>query len=98
MESKNSLFWIGLGVGSVIGAVAYRFSRTSKCRRWKHKACHALHEAGGHAGNFLEAAKEKAVTLGNKVADAVADKSQEAVEKVDEMKDKMRSFASEARK
>lgn len=27
MENRNSSLWIGLGVGSVIGALAYRFSR-----------------------------------------------------------------------
>ena len=32
MENRNSSLWIGLGIGPVIGTLAYRFSRTSKAR------------------------------------------------------------------
>ncbi len=28
MKCKDSNFWIGLGIGSVAGALAYHFSRT----------------------------------------------------------------------
>lgn len=32
MENRNSSLWIGLGVGSVIGALAYRFHVLQKPR------------------------------------------------------------------
>ena len=38
MENRNYNLWIGLGVGSVIGALAYRFSRTSKAKKIERKS------------------------------------------------------------
>lgn len=35
MKCKDSNFWIGLGIGSVAGALAYHFSRTEKAKSWK---------------------------------------------------------------
>jgi hypothetical protein len=29
MECRHGNFWIGLGIGSILGAVAYRLSRTA---------------------------------------------------------------------
>lgn len=43
MENRNSNLWIGLGIGSVIGALAYRFSRTSKAKKLKEKVCDTFH-------------------------------------------------------
>ena len=52
MENKNSNFWIGLGIGSVIGAIVYRFSRTSKAKRLKRKVCDTFQKIGGHIGSW----------------------------------------------
>ena len=49
MENRNSSLWIGLGVGSVIGALAYRFSRTSKAKKLKEKVCDTFHKITGQA-------------------------------------------------
>ena len=49
METSCSKFWLGLGLGSIIGVVAYRFSCSSKGKMLKEKACHALHRMGGKA-------------------------------------------------
>ena len=38
MENRNSSLWIGLGIGTVIGTLAYRFSRTSKAKKLKEKS------------------------------------------------------------
>lgn len=35
MKCKDSNFWIGLGIGSVAGALAYHFSRRRKLKSWK---------------------------------------------------------------
>lgn len=37
MENRTSDLWLGLGIGSVIGALVYRFSRTSKAKKLKKK-------------------------------------------------------------
>lgn len=39
METSCSKFWLGLGLGSIIGVVAYRFSCSSKGKMLKEKAC-----------------------------------------------------------
>ena len=54
MENRNSSLWIGLGVGSVIGALAYRFSRTSKAKKLKEKVCDTFHKITGQAEDMLE--------------------------------------------
>ena len=33
MECRHGNFWIGLGIGSILGAVAYRLSRTAKAKQ-----------------------------------------------------------------
>lgn len=35
MKCKDSNFWIGLGIGSVAGALAYHFSVRRKLKSWK---------------------------------------------------------------
>lgn len=38
MENRNSSLWIGLGVGSVIGALAYRFFTYFKSQETEGKS------------------------------------------------------------
>lgn len=98
MESRNSNLWLGLGIGSVVGALAYRFSRTSKAKRMKRKVCHALHKMGEQAESMFETAKEKALDTGTAVADKMADKTSEFAEKADDLKGKVHVMAGEVKK
>lgn len=77
MENRNSSLWIGLGVGSVIGALVYRFSRTSKAKKLKEKVCDAFHKITGQAEDMLDEAGEKVADTGKAVVDKVADKASE---------------------
>ena len=47
MKCKDSNFWIGLGIGSVAGALAYHFSRTEKAKKLEDAICRAIHKANG---------------------------------------------------
>lgn len=98
MESRNSHFGLGLLVGSVLGAMIYRYSCTPKAKELKMKMCEALHKMGGEAENMLDTAKEKAKNVGTKVADKVADKSYDIAEKADDMKDKAHTFGDDFKK
>ena len=44
MKCKDSNFWIGLGIGSVAGALAYHFSRTEKAKKLEDAICRAIHK------------------------------------------------------
>lgn len=98
MESRNYNFWIGLGVGSVIGALAYRFSRTSKAKKLKEKVCDTYHKITGQTEELLDEAKEKVADAGKAVADKVADKASDLAGKADDFKGKMHAVAFEAKK
>lgn len=85
MKCKDSNFWIGLGIGSVAGALAYHFSRTEKAKRLEDAICRAIHKASGEAKEFINTAEEEALHVGTKVADKMA---HEAAEKADNLKTK----------
>ena len=84
METSCSKFWLGLGLGSIIGVVAYRFSCSSKGKMLKEKACHVLHRMGGKAEDMIDSAKDKVAEAGTKVADKVAKETFNIAEKADE--------------
>ena len=90
MENRTSDLWLGLGIGSVIGALVYRFSRTSKAKKLKKKVCDAFHKISGQA--------EKVLDTGAAVADKVADKTFDLAEKADDLKGKMHTIAADAKK
>lgn len=98
MGCKNAKFWIGLGIGSAVGALAYHFSRTPQAKRLKGEMCNAIHKAGSEAKDLFETAEEKAMHAGTKAADKVAEKAHEAAEKADRLKDKVHNFADNAKK
>lgn len=102
MESRSSKFGLGLLIGSVLGAMCYRFSCTPKAKEMKMKVCEALHKMGGEAEGMLDSAKEKAMNAGakmaDKVADKVADKSYDVAEKADEIKNKVHTFGDDYKK
>ncbi len=98
METGNSKFWLGLGLGSVLGVVLYRFSCSSKGKQLKEKACQAFHKVSEQAGEVFDSAKEKVMDTGAKVADKVADQTLYMAEKADNIKSKVHGFVDEAKK
>lgn len=60
MEKSTCRFLLGLGVGSVLGAIMYRCSKTAKAKEWKHKMCCAAQSAADKAGEWMTNVKEKA--------------------------------------
>ena len=94
MENGNYKLWIGLGIGSVIGA----FARPSKAKELKEKVYGTFHKITGQAEDLLDEAKEKAADAGKVVVDKVADKASDLAEKADDFKSKMHPVASEAKK
>lgn len=62
----KSKFWIGLGLGAILGAVCCRLSRTQQAQELKGKVCDAMHKMGSGAAEAWNNAKDK-----------VADKMQE---------------------
>ena len=49
MECRHGNFWIGLGIGSILGAVAYRLSRTAKAKQLESEIYNAIHRIGRDA-------------------------------------------------
>ena len=54
METNHSKFWMGLGLGSIIGAVVYHFSCSSRGKQLKEKVRHAFHKAGDNAEELVD--------------------------------------------
>ena len=92
MENRTSDLWLGLGIGSVIGALVY------KAKKLKKKVCDAFHKISGQAEEMLDTAKEKVLDTGAAVADKVADKTFDLAEKADDLKGKMHTIAADAKK
>ena len=77
MECRHGNFWIGLGIGSILGAVAYRLSRTAKARQLESDIYNAIHRIGRDAEIAAAEAERKAMNLGLKAVETgakVADK------------------------
>ena len=87
MENRNSSLWIGLGIGTVIGTLAYRFSRTSKAKKLKEKVCNVFHKITGQTEDLLDE------------VDKVADKVQDGADAVkDALKDAKKDVKQGAEK
>ena len=69
MGCKHGNFWIGLGIGSLLGAIAYRLSRTAKAKKLESDIYDASHRIWEEA----ESAADE--------ADKVAGKVKEKLEK-----------------
>ena len=63
---SKSNFWIGLGLGAVLGAVCCNVSRTQQAKELKNKLCDAMHKMG-----------DKTTEMWNNAKDKVAEKVQE---------------------
>lgn len=98
MTCKDSHFLIGLGVGSILGALAYGFARSARAKKMKAEVSDALHRIEGHTECLIESAKEKALYAGEKVADKVANETSVIAEKANDIKGKVHSMADEAKK
>ena len=99
MECRHGNFWIGLGIGSILGAVAYRLSRTAKARQLESDIYNAIHRIGRDAEIAAAEAERKAMNLGlkavetgAKVADKVAEEADKAVGKAKEKWEKLSSL------
>ena len=74
MQSSTAKFWLGLGLGSVLGMIVYRCSRTDKVKELKRKMCCAAQSAADKAGEWMANVKDKtcdvAVDMAKKVEDS----------------------------
>lgn len=98
MEANRSKFWMGLGLGSIIGVIAYRFSCSSKGKELKEKASHYLHQIGSKSEDVINSEKEKVMNAGTKAADKVSNDTFKVAEKADEFKNKVHNFADNSKK
>ncbi len=97
METKAK-FWIGLGVGSIVGAVASCLSRTEKAKEWKQKMCCAVEGMLEKAEGMAERAKDKALNAGDKFADKVSNVAHNAADKADEFKGRVHNATDETKR
>jgi len=92
MECRHGNFWIGLGIGSILGAVAYRLSRTAKAKQLENDIYDAIHRIGRDAEAAAACAEKKAMNLGvkavEKAVEAGADIANKVAEEADKVKDK----------
>lgn len=93
MEKSMCRFLLGLGVGSVLGAIAHRCSQTDKAKELKKKMCCAAQQAAEKVGEWMTGAKEKAAEMAGKVADEVSDKAETVAQKADDAKSKFQSYS-----
>lgn len=63
MEKGMCRFLMGLGIGSVMGAIIYRCSKSEKAKEWKKKMCCAAQSAAEKAGEWMSNAKDKAAEM-----------------------------------
>ena len=57
-KCKNGMFWIGLGLGTVLGMVAYHCAKSDKVNEWKQRVSCAALSAAEKAGEWMTNAKE----------------------------------------
>ena len=79
MECRHGNFWIGLGIGSILGAVVYRLSRTAKAKQLKNE--NGAEIAAAHAERKAVDLGLKAVEAGAEIADKVAEEADKVVGK-----------------
>lgn len=85
MACRHSNFWIGIGIGSVLGALAYRLSRTQRVKKLESDIYDAIRRIGKDAEGVLQDAERKAIQVGVNAVEAGA----KAVDKVAEEADKV---------
>lgn len=65
-QCSKANFWVGFGLGSLLGAAACYAARSKKARELKGKVCHALHEMQHQVDNLVEEAKARAEEAASK--------------------------------
>ncbi len=85
MACNSGKFWLGIGIGTVVGALAYHCSRTARAQKAKADVLDAITDIEIAAEAALESAKQRAKTTGVKLADKVASKATEMKEKLGEL-------------
>lgn len=85
-------FWLGLGIGSIIGVACYRYSRTQKGKEMQEKMRDAMQHAGEKAGELWQQAKSKVMDSGSKVVDKIAEKANDMAGKAEDMKEKVHNY------
>lgn len=85
MACNNGKFWLGIGIGTLVGACACYYSRTTRAQKAKADVLDAIADIEVAAEAAIEAAKHKAKVTGIKVADKVATKATEVKEKLNEL-------------
>ncbi|WP_294633044.1 YtxH domain-containing protein [uncultured Bacteroides sp.] len=98
MEANRSNLLLGLAIGSVVGVFAHRFSRTTKAKILKKKIHHAMATVADRTEEFAEHAKKKVLYASNKAAEKMADVTLDIAEKVDDLKGKVHTAATEAKR
>lgn len=84
MSCNNGKFWLGLGLGAAIGAVAYHCSRTARAQQMKKELFTSLQEIEVAAEEAISAAKQKTKDSGAKMAAKVAEKALELQDRLKE--------------
>ena len=98
MERGKSNLIIGLGVGSVGGALVYHFWCSPKGKKMKEKVNHAFQKVTGEGINMIDTVNDKVLDAGVEVADKVADGTFHIAEKADDVRNKVHTFSDKAKK
>ena len=69
MEKSTCRFLLGLGVGSVLGAIMYRCSKSDKAKELKKRMCCAAQSAAEKAGEWMTNAQERVSQMKNAKVD-----------------------------
>lgn len=88
MGCKHGNFLIGLGIGSIIGAVVCRLSRTAKARQLESQIFEAIHRIGRDAHEACACAEQKAMNFGLKTVETGAEVADKVAEEADKLADK----------
>lgn len=97
MSCKHSNFWIGIGVGSVLGALAYRLSRTERVKKLERDIYDAIYRIGKDAELTLVDAENTALKMGVKAVEAGARAADRVAEKADKMAEEANKVAAKAK-
>ena len=69
----KSKFWIGLGLGTLLGAACYHYSRSKQAQEFKNTMYDAMHKAGDKAGEMWQTAKNKMAGTCNSAIEDITD-------------------------
>ena len=88
MECRHGNFFFFFGIGSILGAVAYRLSRTAKAKQLESEIYDAIHRIGRDAEAAAACAEKKAMNLGLKAVETGAEIADKVAAEADKVADK----------